>query len=81
MIKTAEVHEVAAHFTDWLRQVAEGHEVIITERSHPLARLVAAESSPRKHSSPLDVPPLRGAKVLTPNISSAEIAEEMWGRE
>jgi len=73
--------EAAAHFSDWLRQVAEGHEMIITEHSQPLARLVPAGNVKPKFFSPLEVPPLRGGKVLTPNISSAEIAEEMWGRK
>lgn len=74
-----EAQEIAAHFPEWLQVVADGHEVVITHEAKPLAKLITAGIGHHTFASPLDAPPLRGAKVLTPNISSAEIAEEMWG--
>ena len=34
------VTELRAHLSDWLDRVREGHEVIITERGVPVARLL-----------------------------------------
>jgi prevent-host-death family protein len=88
MIKTADVQDVAARFTDWLKEVAAGHEVVVTENSRPVARVVApAEvrplASPASQpitTSVLGLPVFHGRKVLTPQITAAEIAEEMFDR-
>jgi prevent-host-death family protein len=93
MTKTADVSEVAAHFTDWLRQVAEGHEVVITERSQPLAKLVAVEpgagtnamSSPAQRAEAvaawIRANGLPGRWIGEVPFDTAIIAEEMFDRK
>jgi prevent-host-death family protein len=34
------VSELRAHLSDWLARVRAGEEVVITERGHPVARIV-----------------------------------------
>jgi prevent-host-death family protein len=41
----AAVTELRAHLSDWLDRVREGHEVIITERGVPVARLLGVGST------------------------------------
>jgi antitoxin (DNA-binding transcriptional repressor) of toxin-antitoxin stability system len=88
MIKTADVQDVAARFTDWLKEVAAGHEVVVTENSRPVARVVApvaARPLATRTGQPvtlsvLGLPVFHGREVLTPQVASAEIAEEMFDR-
>ncbi len=80
MTKTAEIQDVAAHLSEWLQQVASGHEVVITQESKPVARLVATGNTPVVSSGFLGLPVFHGHQVLTPNFSSSEIAAEMWER-
>lgn len=78
MTKTAELEDVAAHLAEWLQQVAAGHEVVITHSSKPVARLLSATRSESTSKGFLDLPVFHGHQVLTPNFTSAEIADEMW---
>ncbi|MBX3747158.1 MAG: type II toxin-antitoxin system prevent-host-death family antitoxin [Verrucomicrobiae bacterium] len=89
MTKTADVKDVAANFTHWLKEVAAGHEVVVTENDRPVARVLAAAEEARSlpqpagqptTPAPLGLPVFHGHKVLTPHITSAEIAEEMFDR-
>jgi antitoxin (DNA-binding transcriptional repressor) of toxin-antitoxin stability system len=41
MTKTADIKDVVANFTEWLKEVAAGHEVVVTENDHPVARVVS----------------------------------------
>jgi prevent-host-death family protein len=52
MTKTADVNDVAAHFTDWLKEVAAGHELVVTQNNRPVARVVgpAPASEPARHT-------------------------------
>jgi prevent-host-death family protein len=54
MTKTADVKDVAAHFAEWLKEVAAGHEVVVTESGRPVARVVrpAATSRETSHQPP-----------------------------
>jgi prevent-host-death family protein len=40
MSKTVKIAEFKAHLSKYLRAVREGHEVVIHDRDHPIARVV-----------------------------------------
>jgi len=40
------VSELRANLRDWLERVRDGHEVVVTERGVPVARLVGIETTP-----------------------------------
>ena len=40
------VSEFRANLRDWLERVREGHEVVVTERGVPVARLLGVETTP-----------------------------------
>ena len=48
MRNTANVAEVKARLSEYLRQVKSGAEVVVTERGVPVARLVPLESDERR---------------------------------
>jgi antitoxin (DNA-binding transcriptional repressor) of toxin-antitoxin stability system len=58
MTKTADVKDVAANFTHWLKEVAAGHEVVVTENDRPVARVLAAptEAILQPATSPQEAP-------------------------
>lgn len=72
---TANVAEIKAQFSRFLRQVADGETVTVTNRDRPVARLVpAAEGkdflrvrkplkNPAGLSSLLDLPPVKGRRT------------------
>jgi antitoxin (DNA-binding transcriptional repressor) of toxin-antitoxin stability system len=65
---------------DLIKQVQAGNEVLLTQDSKPVARLVPAAEKPAVHTCGLDIPSITGHRVLTPNISQRDIAEEMFDR-
>jgi prevent-host-death family protein len=40
------VTEFRAHLSEWLEEARSGHEVVITDRGVPIARLIGMNSSP-----------------------------------
>ncbi|MBX3747151.1 MAG: type II toxin-antitoxin system prevent-host-death family antitoxin [Verrucomicrobiae bacterium] len=93
MTKTADVKDVAAHFTEWLKEVAAGHEVLVTENDSPVARLVSPTTRVRD-PAPRNVPrpPENLAGWIRANahqgrprshlpVSQSELADEMFDRE
>ena len=81
MTTTAEVNDFAGRLAELVERVQAGDEVLLTQGHKPVARLVSAvneEASPR---AALRVRSLKGHQVLTPVISQAEIAEELFGRQ
>lgn len=66
---------------DLIKQVQAGNEVLITQGNKLVARLVPAVEKPASQVSPLDIPSITGHRVLTPNISQSEIADEMFSRQ
>lgn len=40
------VSEFRANLRDWLERAREGHEVVVTERGVPVARLLGVETTP-----------------------------------
>jgi prevent-host-death family protein len=56
MTKTADVKDVAANFSAWLKELAAGHEVVVTENGHPVARVVSPADATREsgHRQPAE---------------------------
>lgn len=74
MTMTAEVH--AAQLAELIKQVQAGNEVLLTQGNKPVAKLVSAPAN--SPSVPLKISSLEGHRVLTPVISQADLAEEMF---
>ena len=62
MTKTADVKDVAANFTQWLKEVAAGHEVVVTENDRPVARVLAAAAGLQPRPGPQERPASAAAK-------------------
>ena len=78
---TADVKEVAGKLAEFVRQVEAGHEVVLTRAEKPVAKLVPASEKDIAPGVPLKFRSLKGHRVLTPVISQAELAEEMFERQ
>ncbi len=71
----------AEQLVELLKQVQAGNEVVITQDQKPVAKLVAAEPARATSPSNFQIRSLKGHKVLTPNFSHSEIADEMFGQK
>jgi prevent-host-death family protein len=47
-VETVSVHEAKTHLSRLLAQVAEGRDIVITNRGRPVARLTAVGEPPRR---------------------------------
>lgn len=45
-VKTISIRELHANTGQWLRKVVEEHEVIVTDRGRPIARMLPPEKEP-----------------------------------
>jgi prevent-host-death family protein len=79
MIVTAEIE--TGQLADLIKQVQAGAEVLLTQGNKPVAKLVSAEKTAAAPHTALNVRSLKGHRVLTPVISQAELADEMFGRQ
>jgi len=79
MVVTAEIK--AGQLAELLKQVQAGNEVLLTLDHKPVAKLVAAAQQTSELKAPWKLHAISGHRVLTPNISQAEIAEEMFDRQ
>ena len=79
MIVTAEVG--TGQLADLIKQVQAGDEVVLTQGNKPVARLVSALEGSTPLGAALPIRSLKGHRVLTPVISQADLAEEMFGRQ
>jgi len=79
MIVTTEIG--AGQLAELVKQVQAGNEVLLTQSNKPVARLVSAADKAISAGAALHVRPLKGHRVLTPNISQGELAEDMFGRQ
>lgn len=79
MTTTAEVNDFAGRLAELVERVQAGDEVLLTQGNKPVARLVPAVKEATAQRAALQVRSLKGHRVLTPVISQAEIAEEMFG--
>lgn len=83
MTTTADLKDLAGNLSGVITQVLAGDEVILMKASEPVARIVpiGKENGPRVPLPPLKVRSLARPRALTPMITGAEIAEEMFNRE
>jgi len=78
MLVTTEIG--ANTLVDLVRQVQAGNEVLLTQDNQPVAKLAPAHQMQRPAAQGLRVGSLRGHRVLTPVISQAELADELFTR-
>jgi prevent-host-death family protein len=79
MIVTEEVK--AGQLAELLKQVQAGNEVVLTQDQKPVAKLISALPEKTPSAGTLQIRSFKGHKVLTPNISQADIAEDMFGQK
>lgn len=63
-----------------VKQVQAGNVVLLTQCNKPVARLVAVLEIEAGEKLPVRIRSLTGHRVLAPNISQSELAEDMWSR-
>lgn len=81
MTTTAEIAEITGRLAEFVRQVESGNEVLFIKDNRPVARLVPASEKSDPSGTVRPIRSLRGHRVLTPVISQAELAEEMFAHE
>jgi prevent-host-death family protein len=79
MIVTAEIG--AGELADLIKQVQAGDEVLLTQGNKPVAKLVPAGEETAAPRVALTIRSIKGHRVLTPIISQADLAEEMFKRQ
>ena len=75
MIVTEEVK------AELLKQVQAGNEVLLTQDHKPVAKLISALPEKTSSTGFLKIRSFKGHRVLTPDISQADIAEDMFGQK
>lgn len=78
MTTTAEVKDVARRLAEVVERVRAGDVVLLTQENKLVAKLVPASEPEQPQTLRLKLRSLRGHRVLTPVISQAEIAEELF---
>jgi prevent-host-death family protein len=63
-----------------VEQVKAGNEVVLTESNRPVAILVAAVQNGNPTGESFRIRTFKGHRILTPVISQADLADEMFGR-
>jgi antitoxin (DNA-binding transcriptional repressor) of toxin-antitoxin stability system len=71
----------SGQLAELLKQVQAGHEVVLTKDHKPVAKLVPAPAENHVAAKPWKLHSLKGHKVLIPNFTHAEIADEMFGQK
>jgi len=71
----------AGQLAELLKQVQAGNEVLLTQDQKPVAKLVSALPEKTPSASFLKIRSFKGHRVLTPDISQADIAEDMFGQK
>jgi len=77
MTKTAEVNEFTGSLAELVKQVQAGNEIVLTQGHKPVAKIVSTAAQESKPGAKLKIRSFKGHRVLTPEISSAEVMEEM----
>ncbi|HEX5222873.1 MAG TPA: type II toxin-antitoxin system prevent-host-death family antitoxin [Verrucomicrobiae bacterium] len=70
---------MCGRLAELVQQVQAGNEVILTQGSKPVAKLVSASEKEIASGSSLKIRSLSGHRVLTPSISQSELADELFG--
>ena len=78
MTMTAEVG--TGQLAELVKQVQAGNEVLLTQGNKPVARIVPAPQKETAKAADLRIRSLKGHRILTPVISQADLAEEMFRR-
>jgi prevent-host-death family protein len=83
MKSTADLKDLAANLSALITQVLAGNEVILTSAATPVARIVpiTRENGESKPLPPLKIRSHSRPRVVTPKITGAEIAEDIFNRE
>ena len=71
----------ARPLADLIKQVQDGDEVLLTQGNKPVAKLVSAAPEAIFPAMPLLIRSFTDHRVLTPVISQAELAEDIFGRQ
>jgi antitoxin (DNA-binding transcriptional repressor) of toxin-antitoxin stability system len=79
MTVTAEIS--AGQLAELVKQVQAGNEVLLTQGNKLVAKLVPAVENGMAPRAALQIRSLNGHRVLTPSISQAELADEMFTRQ
>ena len=69
-----------SRLADLIKQVQAGNEVLLTQDEKLVAKIVPAHEPDGQERASFRVRSLRGHRVLTPGISQAELADEMFGQ-
>ena len=78
MKTVAEVNELAERLAELVKQVQAGGEVLLTQDHKLVARLVPASENEAAPDTTLRIRSLKGHRVLSPVVSQAELAEELF---
>ena len=81
MTKTAEVNEFSDRLAELVKQVQAGNEVVLTQGSKPVAKIVPATEETNASGAAIEIRSLKGHRVVTPVISQSELADEMFTRQ
>ena len=76
MTMTAEIG--AVQLAELVKQVQAGNEVVLTQDSKPVARIVPAAQNGAAPQTRLAIRSLAGHRALTPVISQQELADEFF---
>jgi prevent-host-death family protein len=69
----------AGQLAELLKQVQAGNEVLLTQDQKPVAKLVPAAPEKSK-TREWKLHSIKGHRVLKPNFTHGEIADEMFGQ-
>ena len=78
MTKTAEINEFSGRLAELVKQVQAGNEVVLTQWSKPVAKIVAATEERNVSAPTIEIRSIKGHRVVTPVISQSELADEMF---
>ena len=77
MTKTAEVNEFSGRLAELVKQVQAGNEVVLTEGSKPVTKIVPATEQANVSTPTIEIRSLKGHRVLTAVISKSDLVGEM----
>ena len=73
-------HEVkAAELAELLKQIQAGNEIVVTQDQKPVAKLISTALEKDKTKPVWKLHGIKGHRVLKPDFTHAEIADEMFG--
>jgi antitoxin (DNA-binding transcriptional repressor) of toxin-antitoxin stability system len=79
-VVTVKAEIKTGQLADLVKQVQAEDEVLLTENDKPVAKIVSTANRQVSPDSKLNVRPIKGHRVLTPNVSQSEVADELFGR-